>query len=132
MFLLLAPLALAGPVADGDTAPTYTIAAGKGTATLLLGPSTGAPEAAVDLLVLADGAVVPPHVHDGSVEVLYIVEGRAEMVIAGEAVVAEKGDAVRIPAGVEHSAKVTGSLRAVQVYVGPGPEQRFTQGERVR
>jgi quercetin dioxygenase-like cupin family protein len=132
MFLLLAALAAAGPVTDGDTAPSYRIAAGKGTATLLLGPANGTPEAALDVLTFEDGAAVPPHVHDASAELLYVLEGRVEMVIGGQVVVAEKGDAIRIPAGVEHSARAVGTLRAVQVYVGPGPEQRFTAGEKVR
>ncbi len=131
--LLLLPLALAAdPVVDGDTAPAYKILAGKGTAELLLNASTGSPEAALGLLTLADGAEVAPHVHADSVEILYVLEGRAEMVIGGVKWVAEKGDAVRIEKGAEHSAKVVGSLEAVQVYVAAGPEQRFTAGERVR
>jgi quercetin dioxygenase-like cupin family protein len=116
----------------GATAPTFRIAAGRGTATLLLDAAQGASEASMTRLSFQDGAQVPPHVHDASAELLYVLEGRVEMVVAGEAVVAQKGDAIRIPAGVEHSARVVGGLEAVQVYVGPGPEQRFTQGERVR
>jgi quercetin dioxygenase-like cupin family protein len=130
--LLTFSAALAGPVVDGDTAPAWRIAANKGVATLLFNASNGSPEAALDLLTFEDGATVPAHKHEGSVEILYVLEGRVEMVVGGEAVVAEKGDAVRIPAGVEHSARVVGSLSAVQVYVGAGPEQRFTQGERAK
>lgn len=131
--LLLLPLALAAdPVVDGDTAPAYKILANKGSAELLLNASTGSPEAALDLLTLQDGAEAAPHVHADSVEILYILEGRVEMLIGGKPWVAEKGDAVRIEKGVEHSAKVVGSLKAVQVYVVAGPEQRFTTGERIR
>ncbi len=131
--LLLLPLALAAdPVVHGDTAPAYRILAAKGTAELLLNATTGSPEAALDLLTLDDGAEATPHVHADSVEILYILEGRVEMVIGGVPWVAQKGDAVRIEKGVEHSARVIGSLKAVQVYVVAGPEQRFTAGERVR
>lgn len=119
------------PVVAAATAPAYTIAGGKGVATLLHNASTGSAEAALGLLSLQDGAAVPAHVHAESAEFLYVLEGRAEMTIAGTVVAITKGDALRIPAGVEHSAKVVGSLSAVQVYVGPGPEQRFTQGAPV-
>ncbi|MBM4391135.1 MAG: cupin domain-containing protein [Deltaproteobacteria bacterium] len=131
--LLHVALALsADPVIHGDTAPAYKILAGTGTAELLLNATNGSPEASLGTLSLADGAEVAPHVHADSVEILYVVEGRAEMVIGGQPWVAEKGDAVRIEKGVEHSARVTGSLRAVQVYVVAGPEQRFTAGERIK
>jgi mannose-6-phosphate isomerase-like protein (cupin superfamily) len=55
------------------------------------------------------------------------------MVVEGQKVRAERGDAIYIPVGAKHSAAVVsdGPFRAVQVYAGPGPEQRFTQGPRV-
>jgi quercetin dioxygenase-like cupin family protein len=130
--LLALALALAGPVATGDTAPAWKIAGGKGTATLLHNGSTGATAAAMDLLVLEAGAAVPPHKHDTSVEMLYVIEGTVDMVIGGEKVSAKAGDAIYVPANVEHQATATSGLRCVQVYVGPGPEQRFMQGERAR
>ena len=137
MALLLLPLAsFAGEptyVVTGETAPAYEIAAGKGEARLLHGPSTGSAAAALELLRLAPGAAVPPHVHDGSTELLYIITGEVEMTVAGRVYRAGEDDAVHIPAGVEHSAKVVGSaLEAVQVYVGPGPEQRFTTGKKLQ
>jgi quercetin dioxygenase-like cupin family protein len=137
MLSLLLTVALAAdPVAPAvvhaNEAPTYVIAGGKGQATLLLNATQGAP-AAVDTLVLAPGAEVPPHKHDASAEILVITEGRTRVTIAGTAYEAGPGDAVFIPAGAEHAAVVLGTLaplRAVQIYVGPGPEQRFTTGER--
>lgn len=130
--LLLLSLALAADVVDGDTAPTWRILGGQGTATLLLNPSTGSPEAALDLLVLEAGAAVPTHTHPGSAELLYLVEGSVRVTIAGRVSTAGPGDAVYIPPDVEHSAVAETRVRAVQAYVGPGPEQRFTQSERVR
>ncbi|MSQ81873.1 MAG: cupin domain-containing protein [Myxococcales bacterium] len=115
-------------VVPADTAPTYAIVGGKGQATLLHNLDTGSPEAALSVLVLAPGAQVPVHVHPSSAEFLYIESGTCELVIGGVKSVAGPGSAVRIPAGVPHSAKVISavqSLRAVQFYVGPGPEQRF-------
>ena len=114
-------------------APRHIIAGGKGRATLLLNPSTGATAASMTLLELQPGAEVPEHVHDTSAEILYIEDGAAEMTVSGEKVRVAKGDAVYIPAGVKHSARVVSpdaALKAVQVYAGPGPELRFTQGPR--
>jgi len=114
-------------------APRHLIANGKGSATLLLNASTGATAASMTLLELGKGAGVPEHVHESSVEILYIEDGAAEMTVSGQKLRVEKGDAVYIPAGAKHSAQVVseGPFRAVQVYAGPGPEQRFTQGPRV-
>lgn len=109
-------------------APAHLIAGGKGIAQLFLNPETGSERAALSVLTLAPGASVPLHAHPDSDEILYIEVGRVEMVIAGEAVTAEAGDAVHIPAGVKHSARALGqvrALRAVQIYVAPGPEARF-------
>jgi putative monooxygenase len=114
-------------------APRHVIANGKGTATLLLNGTTGATAASMTLLELNKGATVPEHVHETSAELLYIEEGASEMTVEGQKLRVEKGDSVYIPAGAKHSAQVVseGVFRAVQVYAGPGPEQRFTQGPRV-
>lgn len=123
-----------GQVVPGATAPRYVIAGGKGSATLLLHKANGAPEAALSVLVLAPGAVVPEHVHQDSVEILYVETGTVRMVVGGQTLTAGPGDAIRIPAGVRHSAQVTSRfepLHTVQVYVGPGPEQRFATGEKM-
>ncbi|MEW5854857.1 MAG: cupin domain-containing protein [Myxococcota bacterium] len=121
-------------VVSSSTAPMHGILNGKGSATLLHNASTGSKEASLSVLVLQGGAEVPEHVHETSVELLYVEEGRVEMVVGGKAVSASAGDAIRIPAGVKHSARVppgNSAARAVQVYVGPGPEQRFTAGPRL-
>jgi mannose-6-phosphate isomerase-like protein (cupin superfamily) len=72
-------------------------------------------------------------VHAESSELLYLKTGKVRMRIAGATMEASAGDVVYIPRGVEHSASVDGeaTVEAVQIYVGPGPEQRFTQGERL-
>lgn len=103
-----------------------------GTAALVLGPREGSPRAAVQELRLAAGATVPPHVHPDSDELLIVLAGRVEMLVDGKPLTAGPDDVVRVPAGQEHSAKVLAPLRAMQIYVGPGPERRFTAGERAR
>lgn len=137
MFILAASVVTTLLAADAppvvhhtEGAPSYVIADGKGRARLLLDEGKGGKEASVTLLELDAGAAVPEHVHDGSAEILYIQKGAVEMIVDGKPVQASQGDVVRIPAGVKHSAKVVGkeTLQAVQIYVGPGPEQRFTKG----
>ncbi len=116
-------------------APTFRIAQGRGTAILLVNEETGARAASLGVLELQGGAGVPEHVHEDSVEMLYVEEGGAEMTIEGQVLPVRSGDAVYIPAGVRHSARVpedTQRFRAVQVYVGPGPERRFRKGEPVK
>jgi putative monooxygenase len=122
-------------VVGGAEAPIYRIAKGRGTATLLVNEDTGAREASLGVLELQGGVAVPEHVHADSVEMLYVEEGSAEMTVEGQRLTVRPGDAVYIPAGQRHSARVpedTPRFRAVQVYVGPGPEQRFRQGEPVK
>lgn len=114
-------------------APRHIIAGGKGRATLFLNEGTGATAASLTLLELQPGGEVPEHTHDTSVEILYIEEGAADMTVSGQTMRVSKGDAVYIPVGAKHSARVVSPgapFKAVQVYAGPGPEQRFTQGPR--
>mgnify|MGYP001590924649 CR=1 FL=1 len=128
---LLAPMtAFAGSahvVNGGETNP-YVIAGGKGIAKLYLNRDTGSEEAALSVLVLKPGAEVPEHAHESSAELLFVVEGSVELVIDGKPYRAQKEDAIYIPSGIRHSARVPGVgklVKVVQVYVGPGPEQRF-------
>jgi putative monooxygenase len=122
-------------VVGSAEAPTFRISQGKGTAILLVNEETGARAASMGVLELQAGAGVPEHIHADSVEMLYVEEGGAEMTIEGQAMTVKPGDAVYIPAGIRHSARIpegAPSFRAVQVYVGPGPEARFRQGEPVK
>ncbi|PTL84358.1 cupin domain-containing protein [Vitiosangium sp. GDMCC 1.1324] len=122
-------------VVNSAEAPTFRISQGKGAATLLTNEETGARAASMGVLDLQGGAGVPEHIHEHSVEMLYVEEGEAEMTIEGQTMPVKKGDAVYIPAGIRHAARIpegTECFRAVQVYVGPGPEARFRQGEPVK
>lgn len=131
LVLLSEALADPGAVVAGATAPAFAVADGKGTATLLLNPGTGSAKAALDALSFEAGAAVPLHRHDASDELLYVVTGRVEMTIGGRVLTAGPGDAIHVPQGVDHSAKVLEAAKLVQVYVGPGPEDRFRAGPPV-
>ncbi|REG27671.1 hypothetical protein ATI61_1096 [Archangium gephyra] len=122
-------------VVSSAEAPTFRISQGQGTAILLVNEETGARAASMGVLELQGGAGVAPHIHADSVEMLYVEQGEAVMAIEGQMMPVKQGDAVYIPAGVRHSAAIPDnvpSFRAVQVYVGPGPEARFRQGEPVK
>jgi len=140
LFAILLGTAVGSPsvpvkhVVKHSEAPAHLIAGGKATARLYLNATTGSSEAALTHLTLNPGAAVPPHKHPESAEIIYIQQGTMEMVIAGKTMTASAGDAVYIPANTEHSARVVGakeSVIAVQIYAGPGPEQRFTKGKKV-
>ncbi|MBI3178682.1 MAG: cupin domain-containing protein [Deltaproteobacteria bacterium] len=138
MFALLTLLFASTPaehVIPGERAPKFLILDERGMAQLLVNAATGAGDVALSVLTLAPGAVVAEHVHETSSETLYVERGEVEMTIAGKLVRAKAGDAIYIPKGTLHSARVAGtveSVRVVQVYVGPGPEQRFSKGKVVK
>lgn len=49
-----------------------------------------------------DGTFVPPHIHPGQDEYLYILEGRLDFWLNGEDIQATAGDLVRLPRGEPH------------------------------
>lgn len=51
---------------------------------------------------LPPGTFVPPHIHPTQDEFLYILEGRFDLWLDGEDVVATPGDVVRLPMGQAH------------------------------
>lgn len=122
---------LAGPARQ----PTWAVAGGKVKVRFLHGPdTTGARDAAVSRLTAEPGVEVAVHVHESSDELLWIQEGGGTMRIGADLFRVGAGDAVRVPRGVPHGVAVDAAgpaLVAVQVYTPSGPEQRFTQGERV-
>ena len=135
-----ASLALTAPaekgpyVVKGSEAPIHSIAGGKVLAQLFFNESNHSNLGALSVLTLQPGAAVPVHDHSTSAEILYILEGTMEMVVEGQTISASAGDAVHIPCTVQHSAKVVSDIpvKAVQIYVAPGPEQRFAKGPIVK
>ena len=80
-----------------------------------LEPGSGLTLGVVDLNV---GQSNPLHIHSNSDEVIYVLSGRCEQRVGKETVILKAGDALRVPAGVPHQAKVLGNepLRSVVVY----------------
>jgi putative monooxygenase len=101
---------------------------GVGTVALLLDPArvTGAALSAT-LLDVEAGAVIPPHVHDGATELLYVLAGAGTMTVDGVELAIGATSVVQIPAGLEHAFTASEATRVIQLYAPPGPEQRFKQ-----
>jgi quercetin dioxygenase-like cupin family protein len=102
---------------------TLPIAGGKGSVSLYL-DGRGA-TFSVQALAADAGAKVPPHKHDTSDELIYVISGRGTTTVAGKPVATTPGAQLRVPAGVEHSLAVDEKLTTVQIYAPGGPEQRF-------
>jgi quercetin dioxygenase-like cupin family protein len=101
---------------------------GVGTVVIMVEPDRVKGAAmAVSTLDLDATAAIPTHVHDGSTEVLYLLEGGGSMTIDGVELPVTATSVVQIPAGVAHSFTASAASRAIQIYTPPGPEQRFKQ-----
>ena len=71
---------------------------------------------------LAPGASIPLHRHGQEEEAYFIVEGSAEVTLAGRTTPVEPGAFVSIPPGTEHS--ITAGPRGVRYYVAATPPIR--------
>jgi len=86
----------------------------------------GASVGAFSLLDADADLSVPEHVHETSVEALYILSGDGTMILGEERSPVEPGRVIYIPANTNHGYEAgTEPLRALQIYAPPGPEQRF-------
>ena len=96
-----------------------------GRAHALLGFEDG--RASFGLLLSHAEVGVPRHAHEGSVEVIGLLSGDGTMGIGDEERSVTSGEVFHMPKGVEHDYSPAGTktLFAVQLYVPPGPEQRF-------
>ena len=80
-----------------------------------LEPQSGVTLGIVELNV---GQSNPLHVHPNSDEVIYVLSGKCEQRVGNETVLLKPGDALLVPAGVPHQAKVIGNepMKAVVAY----------------
>ena len=113
-------------IVHGKDVADLDIAGGKGKVKILFdAEGAGDPHAYVGLLTAQAGMTVPEHAHDKEDEILWIVSGKGDMTLDGQAQPVEAGEAIHIPAGAKHSFKSDAGLTAVQFYTPSGPEQRF-------
>ncbi|HHH27517.1 MAG TPA: cupin domain-containing protein [Polyangiaceae bacterium] len=83
--------------------------------------------ASFGLLLSHPDVGVPRHAHEDSTEVVGLLSGEGIMGIGDESREVASGDVLVMPKGVEHDYTPAGTetLFAVQLYLPPGPEQRF-------
>ncbi len=62
-----------------------------------------------------EGAILPEHAHVHE-QVLNLLEGRFELVLGGERMVAEAGQVIVIPSNVPHSGKALTRCRILDVF----------------
>jgi quercetin dioxygenase-like cupin family protein len=115
-------------VASAARARAHRILDGKGTAQIVFDAASAKDDAAsLVALTLEGGAEVPAHVHEGSSEYLFLLEGSGVMIVDGQETPVAAGDAIQVPSGIEHGfrAAAGAAVKAVQFYAPAGPEQRF-------
>jgi quercetin dioxygenase-like cupin family protein len=70
----------------------------------------------------ADGAA--PHLHKGSAEMFYMIDGEAQLLSGEEVVTAERGDLVVVPPGMPHAfAAAPGADADILIVITPGVER---------
>lgn len=104
--------------------PVYKLPGKNGTVQLGTDGTPSVP-IAFDWLEVNQGAAIPTHTHEGSIEITYVVSGSGTMVLAGKTVAIEAGKFYEMPAGVPHSLASQTPMTIVQLYLPRGPEQRF-------
>jgi len=52
--------------------------------------------------LLPPGTFVPPHIHPTQDEFIFMLEGRFDLVLDGQAATAKAGDLIRLPRGIPH------------------------------
>jgi putative monooxygenase len=112
-------------------ATAYRILAGKAEVRILFDAAISGQESAyLGAMTAQPGAVVPLHRHSASSEYLFVIEGEAEMSVAGRVIPVRAGDGIQIPPSVEHGVTISGgsAFKALQLYSPAGPEQRFKAG----
>ena len=118
-------------VTGGATGPTPVLlpaaaAHGFGPATIYADATTIHDTAlAASILALPAGGTVPAHVHARESELLYVLAGGGAMTVAGVELAVAPSSVVQIPPNTQHAFTATSDVRAVQIYVPGGPEQRF-------
>jgi len=87
--------------------------------------ATGAERFSMGVVILSPGKGHTSHRHPGEEEILYVVSGEGEQMVAGERRSLRAGDLVHIPPDVAHETVNTGweALKLVAVYAPPGPEE---------
>jgi quercetin dioxygenase-like cupin family protein len=117
------PLAARARRAEQVTADTSDWGTLRWLVNAKLDPGSGVTLGVTELNV---GKTNPLHVHTNSDEVIYVLSGQCEQRVGKETVVLKAGDALHIPAGVPHQAKVLGNQPFRSVVAYNTGERQFT------
>jgi len=83
----------------------------------LIGPNEGSRNITVHVSEMKPGGAALKHTHETSEQIYIVLGGKAEMVVGGQTFRVTKGDAVYIPANVEHEAKVIGKEKFKSIVI---------------
>ncbi|MCS6797001.1 MAG: cupin domain-containing protein [Myxococcota bacterium] len=111
-----------------DDVEALSVAAGALSVRIVVdGPTRGARLGALSRLEGRADLRVPEHLHEASAELLWIEAGEGSMRVGDAELEVRPVRFVHVPAGVLHDFRGAGRepLRAWQLYVPGGPEQRF-------
>ncbi len=77
--------------------------------------------------------VVPPHFHNQTDEIIYVLEGEYEIVLDGKTTVARAGNILVIPRGTTHSLKnpLTAASKMLAIITPSGFENFFAEISRL-
>jgi quercetin dioxygenase-like cupin family protein len=118
------------PVVTAAKVEPIVLPGGKSRVRMLFTPeNTGRTNAYLGMLEADPGVEIPRHQHDGSAEILYVLQGGGELTIGSEKMPFGPDEAIHIPDGQPHAAKFAGPDKTImlQLYAPPGPEARFKQ-----
>jgi oxalate decarboxylase/phosphoglucose isomerase-like protein (cupin superfamily) len=87
--------------------------------------ANGAERFSMGVVILSPGKGHASHNHPGVEEILYVVSGEGDQMVAGERKPIKAGDLVHIPPDVHHETINTSweDLKLVAVYAPAGPEE---------
>jgi quercetin dioxygenase-like cupin family protein len=123
-----APAPLEFPVVTAAKVDPIVLPGGKSRVRMLFTPEgVGRTNAYFGMLEADPGVEIPRHQHDGSAEILYVLQGAGELTVGSEKIPFGPETAIHIPDGQPHAAKFIGPDKAIllQLYAPPGPEARF-------
>ncbi|MCE2455934.1 MAG: cupin domain-containing protein [Gemmatimonadetes bacterium] len=113
-----------GPVRPAGSVPANEVAAGEGTSMqVLVGPGE-APNFCLRRFVMEPGGGMPLHTNEVEHE-QYVLRGSARMRIGHEVHRVSAGDAVYVPAGVEHDYRADADEPFEFICVVPNREDRI-------
>lgn len=116
------------PVVTAAKVDPIALPGGKSRVRMLFTPeNTGRVNLYFGMLEADPGMEIPRHQHDGSAEILYVLQGGGELTVGSEKIPFGADEAIHLPEGQPHAARFIGPDKTImlQLYAPAGPEARF-------